>query len=66
MPGGGKMNRADVSEVRESGRSAVEGNCVMVGRAPGLVAVFDSKRDDTGPVLAVTGAAWSAFLATLK
>jgi hypothetical protein len=60
------MNRADVSEVRKSRRSTVEGNCVMVGQAPGMVAVFDSKQDGTGPVLAVTGAAWAAFLATVK
>jgi hypothetical protein len=60
------MNRADVSAVRKSRRSASEGNCVMVGRAPGMVAVFDSKQDGTGPVLAVTGAAWAAFLAMIK
>jgi hypothetical protein len=60
------MNRADVSEVRKSRRSTVEGNCVMVGQARGMVAVFDSKQDGTGPVLAVTGAAWAAFLATVK
>jgi Domain of unknown function (DUF397) len=60
------MNRADVSGVRKSRRSTVEGNCVMVGQAPGTVAVFDSKQDSTGPVLAVTGAAWAAFLATIK
>jgi len=60
------MNRADVSEVRKSRRSTTEGNCVMVGQAPGTVAVFDSKQDSTGPVLAVTGAAWAAFLAMIK
>ena len=60
------MNRADVSEVRKSRRSTSEGNCLMVGRAPGMIAVFDSKQDDSGPVLAVTGAAWAAFLATIK
>jgi hypothetical protein len=31
-----------------------------------MIAVFDSKQDDSGPVLAVTGAAWAAFLATIK
>ena len=60
------MNRADVSEVRKSRRSTTQGNCVMVGQAPSMVAVFDSKQDGTGPVLAVTGAAWAAFLATIK
>jgi hypothetical protein len=60
------MNRADVSKVRKSRRSTTQGNCVMVGQAPGMVAVFDSKQDRTGPVLAVTGAAWAAFLATVK
>jgi hypothetical protein len=60
------MNRADVSEVRKSRRSTSEGNCVMVGHAPGVIAVFDSKQDGTGPVLAVTGAAWAAFLAAVK
>jgi hypothetical protein len=60
------MNRADVTEVRKSRRSSVQGNCVMVGQAPGTVAVFDSQQDNTGPVLAVTGAAWTAFLATIK
>ena len=60
------MNRADVSEVRKSRRSTAEGNCVMVGQAPGMVAVFDSKQGAAGPALAVTGAAWAAFLATIK
>jgi Domain of unknown function (DUF397) len=60
------MNHADVSQVRKSRRSTSEGNCVMVGQAPGMVAVFDSKQDSTGPVLAVTGAAWTAFLTTIR
>lgn len=60
------MNRADVSEVRKSRRSTSEGNCIMVGQAPGMIAVFDSKQDSTGPVLAVTGEAWAAFLAAVR
>jgi hypothetical protein len=31
-----------------------------------MVAVYDSKQDSTGPVLAVTGATWAAFLATIR
>jgi hypothetical protein len=60
------MKHADVSQVRKSRRSTSEGNCVMVGQVPGMVAVFDSKQDSTGPVLAVTGTAWAAFLATIR
>jgi hypothetical protein len=60
------MNRADVREARKSRRSTVEGNCVMVGQAPGMIAVFDSKQGSTGHVLAVTGTAWAAFLTTIK
>lgn len=60
------MNRADLSEVRKSRRSSVQGNCVMVGQTPGMVAIFDSKQDDSGPVLAVRGAAWAALLAAIK
>jgi hypothetical protein len=60
------MNRTDVSQARKPQRSTSEGNCVIVGHAPGTIAVFDSKQDRTGPVLAVTRAAWAAFLATVK
>jgi hypothetical protein len=60
------MNRADVTQVRKSRHSTSEGNCVMVGQAPGMVAVYDSKQGSTGPVLAVTGATWAAFLATIR
>jgi hypothetical protein len=60
------MNRADVTAARKPKRSTSEGNCVTVGHAPGLIAVYDSRQDAAGPVLAVTGTAWAAFLAAIK
>ena len=42
------------------------GNCVEVaGNLPGIVAVRDSK-DPSGPKLAVSRPAWSAFLQAIK
>jgi hypothetical protein len=60
------MNRADVSQVRKPRRSTSEGNCVMVGQGAGTIAVFDSKQEPTGPVLALTSAAWTAFLTAIR
>lgn len=60
------MNRPDVTAARKPQRSTSEGNCVTVGQAPGTIAVYDSKQDATGPVLTITGTAWTAFLATIK
>ena len=52
---------------RKSSRSGGSGgNCVEVaGNLPGVVAVRDSK-DPSGPTLAVTPAAWSAFTTAVK
>ena len=52
---------------RKSSRSGgCGGNCVEVaGNLPGVVAVRDSK-DPSGPTLAVTPAAWSAFTTAVK
>jgi hypothetical protein len=41
------------------------GDCVEVGRAPGSVAVRDTKNRDGG-VLAFSATAWRAFAATIK
>ncbi|MPZ65637.1 MAG: DUF397 domain-containing protein [Pseudonocardiaceae bacterium] len=49
---------------RTSSYSAGNGGCVAVAAAPQRVLVRDSK-DPDGPVLAVTPAAWRAFLATV-
>ncbi len=46
---------------RKSSRSAGNGNCVEVATVEAAVAVRDSK-DPAGPVLAITPAAWTAFL----
>lgn len=48
-----------------SSRSADTANCVEVADVDDGVLVRDSK-DVTGPVLAFSGDAWSAFLADLK
>jgi hypothetical protein len=50
---------------RKSSYSANGGNCVEVANSPGVVAVRDSKNPD-GPRLAVTGNAWSAFVAGIQ
>lgn len=51
---------------RKSRRSSANGACIEVAsNLPGLVAVRDSK-DPDGPKLAVTPAAWSAFLAEVR
>ncbi|MGH4019853.1 MAG: DUF397 domain-containing protein [Pseudonocardiaceae bacterium] len=49
---------------RTSSYSGNSGNCVEVAPAPEGVLVRDSK-DPAGATLAVTAAAWHAFLATL-
>lgn len=49
---------------RKSSYSTVNGGCVEVAPAPAGVLVRDSK-DPAGPALAVTTAAWRAFLATI-
>ena len=41
------------------------GACIEIGTTPEGVAVRDTA-DRGGPVLAVTGAAWTAFLATVR
>lgn len=48
---------------RKSSRS--NGDCVEVAAAVGAVGVRDSK-DPAGPVLAVSPAAWSSFLAEVR
>ncbi|MEU4534266.1 DUF397 domain-containing protein [Streptosporangium sp. NPDC023825] len=51
---------------RKSGRSTNGGNCVEVAQnLPGVVAVRDSK-DPTGLVLAVSPAAFAAFVGGIK
>jgi Domain of unknown function (DUF397) len=57
----------DVSGAKwhKSSHSANGGNCVEVANLPGVVAVRDSKNPD-GPRLAVTGNAWSAFVAGIQ
>lgn len=60
------MNRTDVTAARKPQRSTSEGNCVTVGQAPSMIAVYDSKQDPTGPVLTVTGQVWAVFLAATK
>lgn len=60
------MNRADVTGPRKPRRSTTQGNCVTVGQAAGLIAVFDSRQDETRPVLEITAAAWASFLATVR
>jgi hypothetical protein len=49
---------------RKSSYSAGNGGCVEVATTTDRVLVRDSK-DPDGPVLAVTPAAWRAFLATV-
>ncbi|MEQ4301643.1 DUF397 domain-containing protein [Plantactinospora sp. B6F1] len=48
---------------RKSTRSGSSGNCVEVATAPRVVMVRDSK-DQGGPVLTFTSAAWCAFIAS--
>jgi hypothetical protein len=56
---------ASGAQWRKSSYSANGGNCVEVASLPGVVAVRDSKNPD-GPRLAVTGNAWSAFVAGIR
>jgi hypothetical protein len=59
---------ADLSRAawRKSTRSAQKTDCVEVAdNLPGTVAVRDSK-DQGGPTLAFTPAAWDSFLAGVK
>ncbi|KIF02069.1 hypothetical protein PL81_32040 [Streptomyces sp. RSD-27] len=62
--------RADVSDLawRKSSYSNGEGGeCVEVSdHLPGVVAVRDSKRKGTGPVLAFPAAAWTSFIQDVK
>ncbi|MFD0919031.1 DUF397 domain-containing protein [Saccharopolyspora rosea] len=50
---------------RKSSRSAVEGNCVEAGSAPGFVGVRDSK-DRQAAVLVFSRSRWAEFVATLR
>jgi hypothetical protein len=51
---------------RKSSRSNDVGACVEVAtNLPGIVAIRDSK-DPDGPVLVLTRAEWSAFLASVR
>ncbi len=51
---------------RKSSRSNDVGACVEVAtNLPGIVAIRDSK-DPDGPVLELTRAEWSAFLASVR
>lgn len=61
------MSRTErFTDWRKSSRSSGGGgNCVEVGRAPGLVGVRDTKNRDGG-TLAVPATQWSAFLAGIK
>jgi hypothetical protein len=49
----------------KSNRSGNNGNCVEVAFVGDVVATRDSK-NPSGPVLVVTPAAWTAFLATIE
>jgi hypothetical protein len=49
----------------KSSRSGNNGNCVEVAFVGDVVATRDSK-NPSGPVLVVTPAAWTAFLATIE
>jgi hypothetical protein len=47
--------------------SADQSDCVEVGQFPaGGIAVRDTKADGSGPVLAFSAEAWSAFVADVK
>ncbi|GAA0398786.1 hypothetical protein GCM10009541_47270 [Micromonospora gifhornensis] len=51
---------------RKSSRSNNGGNCVEVAdNLPGVVGLRDSK-DPNGPVLAISPAAWTAFVVGVK
>ncbi|RKR87717.1 uncharacterized protein DUF397 [Micromonospora pisi] len=50
---------------RKSTRSNSDGNCVEVATPSGVVMVRDSK-DKTGPVLAFSADAWTAFTQGIK
>ncbi|MFJ9010947.1 DUF397 domain-containing protein [Streptomyces canus] len=61
-----KSAAGDASELvwfKSSYSSGTDGNsCVEIAVAPRTVHVRDSKNDATGPRLAVTAAAWTAFV----
>lgn len=57
--------QAAVTNWRKSSASAQGEACIEVGTA-GVVLVRDTTQNGTGPVLSVSGAAWTAFLGTLR
>lgn len=50
---------------RKSSRSGGGDNCVEIAHTTNSIAVRDSK-DPTGPILAFTRTAWTAFTAALR
>jgi len=58
-------NCVEAGTFRKSSLSMSNGACAEIGTAPGGVLVRDTA-DRGGPVLAVTGPAWTAFLATVR
>jgi hypothetical protein len=56
-----------VGNWRKSSYSANGGEqCVEAGHAPGEVLIRDTSDNGTGPVLSISGAAWTRFVAGLK
>ena len=50
----------------KSSRSSGTGQCVLVAKADGVVAMRDSKLGDASPTLIFTAAEWAAFLGGVK
>lgn len=60
----------ELKDVRGARKSSYSGNggqdCVTVGHAANVIAVFDSRQGDASPVLAVSPTAWRNLVTSVK